>query len=251
MCRVNGKSYVGQTWFTIAERHGDFRQPPEGMPALCNAVKKHGWDAFDKFSIEEWNTQAELDEAEQFWIAYLRTIAPNGYNLRGGGSGGGAFNSTALRRLMGKAVTCFDLTTGIRVATYPTMVEAAKAVGCPKQSISMVCRGKIKTTGGYTWRYADPSKTDQRQWSVERKMTSQRLRQSSVKQIDRKTGEIIAVYPSVSAAVIATGAHHIAHVCSGDPTRHHAGGFKWEWAELSQTALRTRAARAAKKRAND
>ncbi len=42
---------------------------------------------------------------------------------------------------------------GKLIAKYETIADAARATGLDGSSISKACRGKLKTNGGYTWRY--------------------------------------------------------------------------------------------------
>jgi group I intron endonuclease len=44
---------------------------------------------------------------------------------------------------------------GSIIARYNSMAQASLATGCHRQSISDCCRGKIKTSGGYIWKYAE------------------------------------------------------------------------------------------------
>jgi group I intron endonuclease len=53
-----------------------------------------------------------------------------------------------MRRVHSKQVLCVE--TGI---TYPSVLEAAKAIDAIPQNISAVCCGKQKTCRGYTWVY--------------------------------------------------------------------------------------------------
>lgn len=39
------------------------------------------------------------------------------------------------------------------IKTYNSIIEASKELGIYKSNISKVCKGKMKTTGGYIWRY--------------------------------------------------------------------------------------------------
>lgn len=88
----SGKSYVGQTW-QLSKRYG---QNGEGTYArFAKAVKHYGWKKFELTVLQDdIATQDELDEAEQFWIAYLMTQHPNGYNMSEGGHGGRACDET-------------------------------------------------------------------------------------------------------------------------------------------------------------
>lgn len=54
---------------------------------LSNSIAKHGWENFAVKIVEEIPVD-QLDEAERFWIDFLNTLAPNGYNLTEGGQGG-------------------------------------------------------------------------------------------------------------------------------------------------------------------
>lgn len=60
----------------------------EAKSLLAKDIKKHGKDMFQWEVIEHCETEAELDNREEFWIYTLDPIHPNGYNLRYGGSYG-------------------------------------------------------------------------------------------------------------------------------------------------------------------
>ena len=82
--RVTGKSYVGQTLnprVRIA-RHMDKKG---GSPALCNAIKKHGKDAFVIEILEEDVPAELLSKLEILHIRFFNCKTPDGYNLTGGG----------------------------------------------------------------------------------------------------------------------------------------------------------------------
>lgn len=42
---------------------------------------------------------------------------------------------------------------GVYITRYNTLREANAVTGVAYQSISKVCRGKLKTAGGYLWKY--------------------------------------------------------------------------------------------------
>lgn len=54
-----------------------------------------------------------------------------------------------------KRVVCIDKKTQDVINTYDCIANASKDTGCDSSTISKVCLGKQKTTGGYIWRYAD------------------------------------------------------------------------------------------------
>jgi group I intron endonuclease len=80
----SGKSYIGQTVNTVEERFKKHRTCNSSCTALVNAVKKYSWDMFDKSWYECPNE--DLNKHEEMLIEVLDTIAPNGYNLKCGGS---------------------------------------------------------------------------------------------------------------------------------------------------------------------
>jgi group I intron endonuclease len=78
---LNGKQYVGQT-ITQHSRHGHGH-------AIRAAYKKHGFNNFSYEVItDKIADDKTLDYVEQFWINVIGTLAPNGYNLEGGGKRG-------------------------------------------------------------------------------------------------------------------------------------------------------------------
>ena len=59
-----------------------------GAKYLCSAIKKHGKEWFQIQQIDVGNTPEQAYELEKWWIARLKTKAPNGgYNLDDGGKG--------------------------------------------------------------------------------------------------------------------------------------------------------------------
>ncbi len=79
---INGKKYVGVTSRTLEKR----RAYHEGLwnkncRALYRALLKYGADAFTWHSLYESDDAEMLINLETYFIVWLNTIAPNGYNL--------------------------------------------------------------------------------------------------------------------------------------------------------------------------
>ena len=53
-----------------------------------------------------------------------------------------------------KSVQMFDKKTGELLATFPSLREAARVTGINQGDISSCCKGKLKSAGGYIWRYS-------------------------------------------------------------------------------------------------
>ena len=81
------KAYIGQTIRDIHERLKEHQQLSSKCRAISNAIKKHGWENFDKEWYEVPND--DLNFYEEMLVALLGTLSPCGYNLKeGGGSTG-------------------------------------------------------------------------------------------------------------------------------------------------------------------
>ena len=84
-----GKVYVGQT---IRKRVYDRWRAHKNRAfngtgacrALNNAIRKYGWENFEKRILEEVDDDSMLNERERWWIAEMDSFA-NGYNLTEGG----------------------------------------------------------------------------------------------------------------------------------------------------------------------
>ncbi len=92
------------------------------------------------------------------------------YEMQGflfGGTVSGAHWAAASGSAVGQTVASLDyhgstpvpvyqveLETGRIVQLYPSASEAGRANGLSDSSIVKCCKGKLKTCGGYSWRYA-------------------------------------------------------------------------------------------------
>lgn len=83
----NGKVYVGQTVQSLEKRliehkcHSKTRTSP-----IYKAMREFGFDSFRIYLLEDnLPDQEAADESEIFWINYLNSIVPNGYNSSTGG----------------------------------------------------------------------------------------------------------------------------------------------------------------------
>lgn len=90
---VNGKQYVGQTTredpIVRWKAHVSLARG-RGKSYICAAIRKYGEEAFRFEVISSANDQEHLNFDEALAIVSLGTMAPNGYNLKEGGSSGKA-----------------------------------------------------------------------------------------------------------------------------------------------------------------
>ena len=138
-----GKSYIGQTTKTPAQRASSNGYNYRRSPYFYDAIKKFGFNSL-KLEILEECQEDELDDRERYWIAYYNTVYPNGYNATAGGQ-----KNT---RTWSKKVYQFSQT-GELVKEYNSLTEAAEENKCNVSSLSEVCSGRKITCLGYFWSY--------------------------------------------------------------------------------------------------
>ena len=96
--KINNKLYVGQT-NNLTRRKRQYKKSetnPKLITPIYLAIKKYGWINFSMIEIENYDTANSADDAEIFWIKFLKTCIcvhgkTYGYNI----SFGGTFNREA------------------------------------------------------------------------------------------------------------------------------------------------------------
>ena len=122
-----------------------------------------------------------------------------------------------------KAVEQFDLS-GRHINTFPSIRAAMESTGV--NNISQAASGKLKTSGGFVWRYLDDTtnKSEERHTIRGRKKVAQYS-------LDDK---LIKIYDSITDAAKSTNqktSSNITQVCKGKAKT--AGGYKWRYYEES------------------
>lgn len=164
-CKVTDMWYIGQT----SNPEGRFNQHKyEAITKKDNtifhkAIRRYGLDNFVYCVLEENVLVDNLDMREMDWIEYYDSFY-NGYNMTAGGYGQvyricgketrKKMSESRKRRIPPnmKRVNKYDLN-GNYIQTYNSIKEAIEQN--PKCSyISWVCKGKLKTSGGFIWKYA-------------------------------------------------------------------------------------------------
>jgi group I intron endonuclease len=85
---TNNKAYIGATiHFANRMAQHKFETGRKNTP-LYSAIKKYGWDSFNKEMIDYADTLSNLNYIEKKHIKLQKTRHPNGYNLTDGGDGG-------------------------------------------------------------------------------------------------------------------------------------------------------------------
>ena len=79
--KINGKVYIGQH---SSDELGTYWGSGK---LIKRAIKKYGFENFERFILEKCSTKEELNEREKYWIIEKDSIN-SGYNLTEGGTGG-------------------------------------------------------------------------------------------------------------------------------------------------------------------
>lgn len=111
---------------------------------------------------------------------------------------------------------------GNTIKSYNTLKEASELSGIAKSSISNACRGKIKSAGGFLWRYEDNLNP--------RNNITFKYHKKKIAQIS-KSGDFINCFDSLTEAAQKTGINlgNIGQVCANK--RKTAGGYIWKYIE--------------------
>lgn len=87
--KLDKKIYIGQTTQNLESRikgHIKESKQDNNRPFL-NSIKKHGIDNFTFEIIDYADDVDDLNNKEIYWINHFNSLAPNGYNVTGGGQG--------------------------------------------------------------------------------------------------------------------------------------------------------------------
>ena len=218
--KTTGLSYIGKS-IDIDRRYKEHRTRNDGY-TFHNAIKEHGWDDFEFEILELWSPE-ELNEKEQYWIAFYNSYK-NGYNETPGGEG----NYTSGKR---KPVAQYDLE-GNFIAAYDSELDAERVLGIkPKASnISRVCQDNAYISNNYQWRFiteenkatykSNIGKCPQEAYCF--------INQKKIAQCDKETHEIIKIFNSIHEASDITKINraNINQVCNNK--RKSAGGYYWK-----------------------
>ena len=130
----SGRKYIGRTKKPISFRanHG---KAYKSCPAFYRAIQKYGWLWFENHcEILETNlTKEEADKLEKYYIDKFDS-RNNGYNIQSGGE----FNPSEILSIPIIGINCKTK----EVFSYPSAVEAAKALGCNNKNITSCLKNK-------------------------------------------------------------------------------------------------------------
>ena len=176
---------------------------------LRRSIEKYGFDAFnvDKM-LDAASTLEELNAKETYYIEKFDSFK-HGYNQTYGGD-----NYPRGKYCKNSKRVCQISLDGKLIQIWNCATDASNALGIDQASISMVCKGKRKTAGGFVWVHEkdyDPNKDYSRipQTKDRGKGTKPVLWLSD-------DGNIIQEFYSVHSAAKALGisAQEVSRICS-------------------------------------
>lgn len=174
--KLNQKVYVGQTVKDLNSRFLSHKNSPnfkhtKGYP-IARAIKKYGWDNFEKELIDTANSIEELNQKELYYIQKFNSLIEGGwgYNVKGGGDSIGSHSEQTKRKIgeaqkgklnhahgktgklnpTSKPIIC--LTNG---QIYESAMDCGKILNLNFSHICSVCRGVRGSTGGFVFRWLD------------------------------------------------------------------------------------------------
>ncbi|ABT15665.1 hypothetical protein FR483_N380R [Paramecium bursaria Chlorella virus FR483] len=216
------KAYIGQTIRDIEERLKEHQLPSSGCRAIYNAIKKHGWENFDK----EWYEipDEDLNFYEEMLVALLGTLSPGGYNLKEGGGSTGKPSEETKQKISEANIG--------KTCTEETKQKMSKAKSGKKHYMygkehTEETKKKMKEAHTGNTRTEETKKKISDATSGEKNHNSKKMYQYTL------DGTYVDSYGSCGDAARALGKSSgpcISKCARGD--RRSAYGFKWSYTEL-------------------
>lgn len=208
---INGKMYVGQR--KIREGWRTYRGSGH---ALRKAIKKYGYQNFDRKIIDIAFNQDELNSLEYYYVKVFGAMNKRyWYNICEGGRCGAA-------KLYEKEVSLYDVH-GVLINKYKSLTIATKESGDSRDVIRNNCNGKTKVTQkGHVWRWGDEPFN---KYNIE---YNDNPKCRSVDSYDL-SGNFIKTYYGEKEAERQTGVSHssITDCCNGK--KSSANDIVWRW----------------------
>lgn len=120
---------------------------------LFRSIEKCGFDAFvvdQLFDVAL--TKDELNRKESYYIKEFDSYK-NGYNMSFGGDSISGYHRPSGKDCPNSKRVCQISLDGKLIKTWNSATEASIELGISLSSISNVCKGHIKTAGGFVWIY--------------------------------------------------------------------------------------------------
>ena len=162
----NGKKYIGITSIGMHKRFANGKGY-RTQKVFYRAIQKYGWENIRHIVLLDNLDRESAKQCEKYYIALYKTNCNRynnpsfGYNMTDGGDTGtvglhlSEEHKQKLREINKKRrtpISYFDLN-GNYIGTANTYNEAQIITGIPKENILKAVKGRIKSCGGYQFRY--------------------------------------------------------------------------------------------------
>lgn len=189
--KLNGRSYVGQTYDVRSRWWLHKRCRPEDDCYFHRALKRYGADNFTWEVIDTANSKEEANHKEIEYIKTLNTLRPNGYNTMTGGQGGCLWSA--------RAVVCLDFD-GNYITRYRSAGEAEKIGGFCNSDVLRCCKGLQSRVKNRMFMFED----DYKKFGAKKYQKPEPSGMKKIVQCDL-SGNLIARFDSVKKAAEKTG----------------------------------------------
>lgn len=227
----SGKIYIGQS-VNIIKRKKDYinKHNCKTQPKLYNSLVKYSFSEHIFEVIEECNIE-ELNTRERYWQDYYKVLE-EGLNCRltGVGDRSGKMSKQSVQRMSqssGKPVMQYSIK-GIFVKEWNSCKEAGSILGIVYENISACCRERIKSAGGFVWRYRGEVVSNEIQiGKVGHSSTSEKLKKKIIQY--NTQGEYIQEWESLTKVTESLGIRQgdISACLTG--RQKVAKGFIWKY----------------------
>jgi len=134
--KLSGKSYIGQTIKLLLERWAEHCRTKSHCKVLNSAILKYGKEAFSIEKVAEYSNQEDLNNAEEYYVDFYNSLAPNGYNLRAGGGSKGKHSVETIERMSNSRMGNKNPMFGRTGTKHHNFGKKHSAVSLAKMSIS-------------------------------------------------------------------------------------------------------------------
>lgn len=235
--KVNGKQYVGQT-----KEDDIFSRWSKHMKICKNSLGRYIYAAYKKYGIDKFDFKIicvcfdeDCDRYEDVYINKYGTIAPNGYNLRGGGGNRGKHHPDTIKRMSDKM-----LGRKMPPASKETRIKRSEGMKGEKnpnygKAMSEEQKQKISNAQKHIWNQrkidgyvGNINERSLKNLELGRRIHCKRSRKVSQYTVD---GQYVASFDSTEEASRQTQIHgaFIRNVCNPKKRNKTAGGYIWKY----------------------
>lgn len=118
---------------------------------------------------------------------------------------------------------------GYYIESFRSIYAAGMETGIEQSGICMCAKGKLKTSGGFIWRYGLSEERLGPESYTNMDRHNNRFKGRPIQQYDRN-GNFIKEYPSIKQANNETGIHPASISRNAGGHLKSAGGYKWQYA---------------------